>query len=208
MDRTKRTAFVHSARSVSDGVVPNHLAQLRELFRYGKATAFAGSAFSVIVTPHLKTSMDLRHWSNPEEFDPDRYKERRVGGDHGPTVDVVHWRRHWRRGYGVQVASIFNSFDSQIRLFEAGPRILATEDEDAAAAVRTALRKSGIVVRENFGAIESFEKTPAGVRMNFSKNGQRESAEATLAVVAVGGMADTSGLNLAAAGVETDDRGS
>jgi hypothetical protein len=33
-----------------------------------------GAALSIIVTPHLKPSMDPRHWSNPEEFDPDRYK--------------------------------------------------------------------------------------------------------------------------------------
>jgi pyruvate/2-oxoglutarate dehydrogenase complex dihydrolipoamide dehydrogenase (E3) component len=108
---------------------------------------------------------------------------------------------------GVQVASIFNAFGSKIQLFEAGPRILKTEDEDVAAAVRTAFRESGMVVTENFGAIESFEKTPAGVRMNFSKNGKRESAEAALAVVAVGWSADTAGLNLAAAGVEADSRG-
>ena len=108
---------------------------------------------------------------------------------------------------GVQVASIFNAFGSQIQLFEGGPRILATEDEDVAAAVRLAFRESGMVVRENFGAIESFEKTPTGVRMNFSKDGKRESAEAKLAVVAVGWMADTAGLNLAAAGVEVDRRG-
>ena len=108
---------------------------------------------------------------------------------------------------GVQVASIFNAFGSQIQLFEGGPRILATEDEDVAAAVRLAFRESGMVVRENFGAIESFEKTPTGVRMNFSKDGKRESAEAKLAVVAAGWMADTAGLNLAAAGVEVDRRG-
>ena len=107
---------------------------------------------------------------------------------------------------GVQVASIFNAFGSRIQLFEAGPRILATEDEDVAAAVRTAFRESGMVVRENFGAIESFEKTATGVRMHFSKESKRDSAEATLAVVAVGWVADTAGLNLAAAGVEADQR--
>jgi dihydrolipoamide dehydrogenase len=63
------------------------------------------------------------------------------------------------------------------------------------------------VVHENFGTIDSFEKTPTGVRMIFSKNGDRDSAEATLAVVAVGWVADTTGLSLAAAGVETDLRG-
>jgi dihydrolipoamide dehydrogenase len=107
---------------------------------------------------------------------------------------------------GAQVASIFNAFGTRVQLFEAGPRILATEDEDVAAAAAAAFRKSGMVVQENFGAIESFEKTPTGVRMNFSKNGQRDSAQAALVVVAVGWAADTAGLNLAAAGVELNPR--
>jgi pyruvate/2-oxoglutarate dehydrogenase complex dihydrolipoamide dehydrogenase (E3) component len=108
---------------------------------------------------------------------------------------------------GVQVASIFNAFGTRIQLFEAGPRIMPGEDEDVSTAVAAAFRESGIVVRENFGAVEWFEKTPAGVRMVFSKDGRRDSAEAALAVVAVGWVADTSGLNLAAAGVEIDHRG-
>jgi pyruvate/2-oxoglutarate dehydrogenase complex dihydrolipoamide dehydrogenase (E3) component len=62
-------------------------------------------------------------------------------------------------------------------------------------------------VRENFGKIESFENTPSGVRMVFSKDGTRKSAEAALAVVAVGWIANTAGLNLVAIGVETDHRG-
>lgn len=108
---------------------------------------------------------------------------------------------------GVQVASIFNAFGSRVQLFQTGPRILPTEDEDVSAAVAATFRESGIVVRENFGAIESFEKTPGGVRMVFSKDGSRDSAEAALAVVAVGWVANTAGLGLAQAGVETDDRG-
>jgi pyruvate/2-oxoglutarate dehydrogenase complex dihydrolipoamide dehydrogenase (E3) component len=108
---------------------------------------------------------------------------------------------------GVQVASIFNDFGSRVQLFQAAPRILPAEDEDVSAAVAAAFRESGIVVRENFGAIEAFEKTPNGVRVVFSKDGARDSAEATLVVVAVGWVADTAGLSLATAGVETDHRG-
>jgi dihydrolipoamide dehydrogenase len=108
---------------------------------------------------------------------------------------------------GAQVASIFNAFGTRVQLFQAGPRILPTEDEDVSAAVAAAFRASGIVVREDFGDIQAFEKTPGGVRMIFSKNGARETAQATLAVAAVGWVADTAALNLATAGVETDPRG-
>jgi pyruvate/2-oxoglutarate dehydrogenase complex dihydrolipoamide dehydrogenase (E3) component len=108
---------------------------------------------------------------------------------------------------GVQVASIFTSFGSHVQLFEAGRHILSAEDEDVAAAVATGFRDLGMVVRENFGVIESFEKTSTGVRMNFRKDSQRESAEAALAVVAAGWTADTAGLNLAASGVTLDPRG-
>lgn len=108
---------------------------------------------------------------------------------------------------GAQVASVFNAFGAKIQLFQSGPRILPTEDEDVSAAVAAAFRESGIAVREDFGAIESFEKTPAGIRMHFSKNGNRESADATLAVVAIGWVANTSVLELSKAGVETNARG-
>ena len=108
---------------------------------------------------------------------------------------------------GVQVASIFNAFGSQIQLFHTGSRMLPTEDEEVSAAVAAAFRESGIVVRENFGIIEAFEKTPTGVRMFFSRNGQRESVEASLAVSAIGWIADTAGLDLANADIETDARG-
>ena len=108
---------------------------------------------------------------------------------------------------GVQLASIFSAFGSRVVLFQAGPRILASEDADVSAEVAAAFRASGIVVRESFGTIESFEPAPSGVRMVFSNNGARDSAEAEIAVVAVGWVADTAGLNLAAAGVEADARG-
>ena len=108
---------------------------------------------------------------------------------------------------GAQVASIFNGFGTKVQLFQSGPRIVPTEDEDVSAAVASEFRRAGIVVRESFGEIESFEAAPGGVRMSFVKDGRRESADAELAVVAVGWSAETEDLNLGAAGVETNSRG-
>lgn len=108
---------------------------------------------------------------------------------------------------GAQVASIFNAFGSKVQLFHAGRRILPTEDEDVSHSVAQAFRESGIDVREDFGAIESLEQTQTGVRMFFRKNDKRESAEASLVVSAIGWVANTVGLDLENAGVETDGRG-
>jgi pyruvate/2-oxoglutarate dehydrogenase complex dihydrolipoamide dehydrogenase (E3) component len=108
---------------------------------------------------------------------------------------------------GAQVASVFNTFGTRVELFEATPHILPAEDHDIAAAVAAAFQHDGIKVSENFGSIDSFEKTPAGVRMTFSKDGNRETAEATLAVVAVGWGADTDALKPGAAGIDLTQRG-
>jgi dihydrolipoamide dehydrogenase len=107
---------------------------------------------------------------------------------------------------GAQVASVFSAFGSRIQLFHLGPRILPTEDEDVSAAVAAAFRDSGIEVREDFGTIESFEKTISGVRMLFSKDARRESSEAALVVTAIGWTAKTGDLNLNSVGVEIDSR--
>jgi pyruvate/2-oxoglutarate dehydrogenase complex dihydrolipoamide dehydrogenase (E3) component len=108
---------------------------------------------------------------------------------------------------GVQVASIFHAFGTRVQLFEAGPRILPAEDESVAAAVTRELRSSGVGVHERFGVITSFEKTPAGLRMNFRHDDHDAGAEAAVVVVAAGWVADTAQLNLAAASVMVDARG-
>lgn len=108
---------------------------------------------------------------------------------------------------GAQVASIFNAFGSRIQIFQQGPRIIPSADEAVSAEVERAFRASGIDVRTSFGTLESFEKTATGVRMNFSREGVRDHAEAAVIVVAVGWVANTAGLNLSVAGVELNERG-
>lgn len=108
---------------------------------------------------------------------------------------------------GVQVASIFNAFGSRVTLFEAAPRILMSEDEQVSAAMSTALQGSGMRVVEDAGTIERFERSSAGVRVVYSRRGALHHIDAAVAVVAIGWVANTDGLNLAAAGVRTDARG-
>ena len=108
---------------------------------------------------------------------------------------------------GVQVTSIFNAFGSQVTLFDAAPRILASEDDDVSAAISARLETSGIRVLVDAGAIERFEPCPTGVRLTYEKGGMKDVIEAAVAVVAVGWVANTAGLNLAAAGVDTNERG-
>ena len=107
---------------------------------------------------------------------------------------------------GAQVASIFNAFGTHVQLFQAGSRIVPSEDESVSSEVAAQFRLSGID-RENFGSIDSFEKTPTGIRMNFSKDGAQQSAEAALAVIAVGWVANTADMDLSTAGVAINDRG-
>jgi pyruvate/2-oxoglutarate dehydrogenase complex dihydrolipoamide dehydrogenase (E3) component len=108
---------------------------------------------------------------------------------------------------GVQLASMFQAFGTRVELFEPGQRILGSEDEDVATAVADALRESGVVLRESFGSMTSFERTAKGLRINFRSGDRDMNTEAALAVVAAGWVADTGRLNLARIGVETDAHG-
>jgi len=108
---------------------------------------------------------------------------------------------------GAQVASIFNAFGTKVHLYETGPRILPTEDEDVSIVVTKAFRDSGITIHENFGTIGGFEKSAGGVRMTYSKNGTPRTDEANVVIIAIGWAADTAGLDLPAAGVNLNSRG-
>ncbi len=108
---------------------------------------------------------------------------------------------------GVQVASIFNAFGSEVCIVEVAPRILMSEDEDVSTAVNAALTASGVRIIEDAGTIDRFERCPSGVRLVHCANGTNESVDATVAVVAVGWVAATTGLDLDRAGVRTDRRG-
>ena len=74
---------------------------------------------------------------------------------------------------GAQVASVFNELGSRVMLFEAGPHILKTEDEDVSRVMSESFRGAGIDVRESFGRVLEFQRTAAGMRMIFARRSRR-----------------------------------
>jgi pyruvate/2-oxoglutarate dehydrogenase complex dihydrolipoamide dehydrogenase (E3) component len=82
-----------------------------------------------------------------------------------------------------------------------------TEDEAVSVVVKEAFQKHGMEVTEGFDGIDAFEQTAIGVRMRYRENGEEKSCEASVAVMAVGWMANADQLNLEAAGVLLDQRG-
>jgi dihydrolipoamide dehydrogenase len=108
---------------------------------------------------------------------------------------------------GLQVASVFNAFGTNVALFEAKERILSSEDEDFGDTIADGFRARGVTIHTGFGSIDRFEAVSGGIAMHYVKDGKLQTAEATLAVAALGWIAQTDALNLAAANIATDPRG-
>ena len=112
-------------------------------------------------------------------------------------------------GYiGLVFASMYASFGSKVTVLEGFAELIPREDRDIAAAVREALEKKGIEFR--IGArVESVSDTAGGVRVAVAgaQTGGKYEIDGDAVLLATGRRPATAGLNLEAAGIETDDRG-
>ena len=110
-------------------------------------------------------------------------------------------------GYiGLEFASMYASFGSEVTVLEGFPELIPREDRDIAQAVCEVLEKRGIAFRLNV-KVESFRDTADGVSIALSQDGTASRLEADAVLLATGRKPATAGLNLAAAGVETNERG-
>ncbi len=108
---------------------------------------------------------------------------------------------------GAQVASIFNAFGTKVTMLETAPRILMTEDEEVATAVKAAYEANGVQVVEGIEGLTAIEQVNGRLHVHYQLAGQTHTVETALVVMAIGWLANAAGLNLPAAGVATDARG-
>jgi dihydrolipoamide dehydrogenase len=87
---------------------------------------------------------------------------------------------------GVEFASIFRSYGSEITVVEFLPRIMPPEDEDVSKELTRLFKKRGIDINTSC-RVEKVEKTDAGVRVTWTTaNGKTIEKEAEKVLVAVG----------------------
>jgi dihydrolipoamide dehydrogenase len=97
---------------------------------------------------------------------------------------------------GVEFASIFNSFGTQVTILEALPRVVPVEDEEVSAELDKAYRKKGININTNC-TVDSVKKDDKGVTVSFKdKAGKPQSLQAEKLLLAVGRKAMTAGCGL------------
>ncbi|WP_213457257.1 dihydrolipoyl dehydrogenase [Rhizomonospora bruguierae] len=91
---------------------------------------------------------------------------------------------------GVEFASAWRSFGSEVTIIEALPRLVAAEDADCSKAVERAFRKRGIAFKVG-KPFEKVERTEGGVRATIAGG---EPVEAEVLLVAVGRGPATAGI--------------
>jgi dihydrolipoamide dehydrogenase len=104
---------------------------------------------------------------------------------------------------GVEFASIFRSFDSEVTILEMLPRLVPVEDEDVSKELARVFRKRGINFHTS-AKVEKVDKNKSGIAVTFSVDGKQQKAEAEKILIAVGRKPRTDGIGLEKTHVKPD----
>ena len=107
---------------------------------------------------------------------------------------------------GLEFASIFKSFGSEVKVVEFCKEILPRFDTDLAKRLKQALGKRGIEIETSAG-VQSIEKTADGLKVTYVKKEQTFEIMADKVLMAVGRRPSVNAINLADAGVEFTPKG-
>ena len=105
---------------------------------------------------------------------------------------------------GVEFASIFRSFGSEITVVEYLPRVVPAEDEDVSKELARAFKKRGIDIHTG-AKVEKVDATKSGVKVTFTaSDGKQVVREAEKVLVAVGRAPRTEGIGLEKTKIKPD----
>jgi pyruvate/2-oxoglutarate dehydrogenase complex dihydrolipoamide dehydrogenase (E3) component len=107
---------------------------------------------------------------------------------------------------GLEFGQMYRRFGSRVTIVEMGKRLIGREDPDVSDAVKDILAAEDIAIRVDAECI-SFRPRKDGVEMGLECVEGAPTVTGTHVLLAVGRTPNTDDLGLAAAGIETDERG-
>ena len=107
---------------------------------------------------------------------------------------------------GCQLATIFNAFGSEVTVLDVAPRILTIEDSLVSQAMGEAFQRRSIDVITSIGGLERIDRRGKDLALTYKLGDGIETLVAEAVVMSTGWLGNLDGLNLGAAGVDTDGR--
>lgn len=108
---------------------------------------------------------------------------------------------------GLEFASIFHTFGSEVTVVEFCKEILPNFDRDIAKRLRTSLKKKGITFKTGAAVTAIRPKEEEGYTVVYEEKGKTNETTADLVLMAVGRAANIDSLNLADIGIDFTPRG-
>lgn len=107
---------------------------------------------------------------------------------------------------GMEFASIFNAFGSEVTVVEYCKEILPTFDRDIAKRLRTTLKKQGITFKTG-AAVTAIRQKDGYSTVEYTEKSATQIIDADTVLMAVGRAANTTSLNLSDIGIEFTPKG-
>jgi dihydrolipoamide dehydrogenase len=107
---------------------------------------------------------------------------------------------------GVEFATIWNGYGTEVTIVEMLPHLVPLEDEEVGVELEKAFKKTGIKSLTGH-RVEKIETTDKGVKVTVAEGENQKIIEAEQALVAIGFKPNSTDLGLDAVGVEVDKRG-
>jgi len=104
---------------------------------------------------------------------------------------------------GVEFASIFRSFDTEVTILEMLPRLVPVEDEDVSKELSRVYRKRGINFHTS-ARVEKVEKSKSGIAVTITVDGKQQKIEAEKILIAVGRRPRTDSVGLERTKIKPD----
>jgi dihydrolipoamide dehydrogenase len=171
----------------------------------GNATLTADGDVSVDGTVYSAATVILATGSTPRTIPGVEFSERVIGTEQAWALPELPARMAvvGAGASGAEIASGYARLGSDVRLIEALPRLLPSEDADISRLVERGFKRQGIAVQTG----EPIADVKEGASSVTFTHGAEAGVEVDCLVICAGRGADVSGLGLDVAGVELDERG-